>query len=327
MSRRLIDLPDNERTEFSFRPLVSKHRIHELDLTSDDELIALLDAYPRERLQAFTMGTDRCRRDDWHYVDALAASGKEIFAAVLRGRLWLNLLRVDLVDRRYAEVIRQLTSDLQEQCKRLDLLSINFGTLLISSPSAMVYYHFDANHQALWHLRGSKRMWPYPACDERFASQDIMEEIVAGTYDYDDEIPYVPEFDDHAVVYQLEPGDVVSWPQNALHRIENLDTLNVSLSTGFVTDAADGRHLIDSANHLFRRRFGPSHRVDTRDRTGRVREVFVPLAVPARRMAAEGEGGDPELPEQSPGRSSDAAGPQAGNPLSVSGHSRSRAAA
>ena len=36
------------------------------------------------------MGTDRCRRDDWHYVDASAASGKEIFTAVLRGRLWLN---------------------------------------------------------------------------------------------------------------------------------------------------------------------------------------------------------------------------------------------
>jgi hypothetical protein len=79
----------------------------------------LLDSYPRERLQAFTMGTDRCRRDDWHYVDASAASGKEIFAAVLRGRLWLNLLRVDLVDHRCGEAIRQLTSDLQGQCPRL----------------------------------------------------------------------------------------------------------------------------------------------------------------------------------------------------------------
>jgi quercetin dioxygenase-like cupin family protein len=37
-------------------------------------------------------------------------------------------------------------------------------------------------------------------------------------------------------VYQLEPGDVVSWPHNAPHRIENLDSLNVSLSTGFVTE-------------------------------------------------------------------------------------------
>jgi hypothetical protein len=120
----------------------------------------------------------------------------------------------------------------------------------------MVYYHFDANHQALWHLRTSKRIWLYPACDERFASRDIMEEIFAGTYDHDEEIPYSPEFDEHAVVYRLDPGDVVSWPQNAPHRIENLDTLDVSFSTGFVTDAADRRHLTYSANHLLRRRFG-----------------------------------------------------------------------
>lgn len=255
MSGQVIDLPDAERTEFSFRPLVSRHRIHELNLAGDDELIALLDSYPRERLQAFTMGTDRCYRDDWHYVDAGDASGKDIFAAVLRGRLWLNLLRVDLVDRRYRELLRQLTADLQEQCPRLGLLSMNFGTLIISSPRAIVYYHFDANHQALWHLRGSKRIWLYPACDERFASREIMEEIFTGTYDYDEEIPYAPEFDEHATVFQLEPGDVVSWPQNAPHRIENLDTLNVSLSTGFVTEAADRRHLIYSANHLFRRLF------------------------------------------------------------------------
>jgi hypothetical protein len=256
MTARLIELTDAERSEFSFRPLVSKHRLHELVLPSDDELIALLDNYPRERLQAFTMGTDPCRRDDWHYVDASAASGEEIFAAVLRGRLWLNLLRVDLADDRYGEAIQQLTSELQEQCDNLGLRSIDFGTLLISSPGAMVYYHFDVTHQALWHLRGSKRIWLYPACDERFASREIMEEIFAGTYEFDEELPYAPEFDQDAVVYQLEPGDVVSWPQNAPHRIENLDSLNVSLSTGFDTDAADRRQIIYSANHLFRRRLG-----------------------------------------------------------------------
>jgi hypothetical protein len=256
MTGQLIDLTEVERSEFAFRPLVSKHRIHELGLADDDELIALLDSYPRERLQAFTMGTDPRRRDDWHYVDASGASGEEIFAAVLRGRLWLNLLRVDLVDHRYGEAIRQLTRDLQEQCNRLGLRSIDFGTLLISSPGAMVYYHFDVTHQALWHLRGSKRIWLYPACDERFASRATMEEIFAGTYEFDEELPYAPEFDEEAVVYQIEPGCVVSWPHNAPHRIENLDSLNVSLSTGFETDAADRRQLIYSANHLFRRRFG-----------------------------------------------------------------------
>ena len=46
MSGHHIELPAAERDDFSFRPLASKHRIHELNLVGDDELIALLDAYP-----------------------------------------------------------------------------------------------------------------------------------------------------------------------------------------------------------------------------------------------------------------------------------------
>ncbi len=51
-----------------------------------------------------------------------------------------------------------------------------------------------------------------------------MEEIFAGTYDYDEEIPYSPDFDEHAAVFDLKPGEVVSRPPNAPHRVENLDT-------------------------------------------------------------------------------------------------------
>lgn len=256
MTQGVLDFTETARAEFASRPLVSKHRIHQRDLFSDVELIRLLDNYPRERLQAFTMGTDPLRRDDWRFVDVGALSGKDIFLAVLRGRLWLNLLRADLADRRYADVVQQLTTELREQCPRLGLLSINFGTLLISSPHAMVYYHLDSSHQALWHMRGSKRIWLYPACDDRFVSQEIMEEIFAGTYDYDEEIPYSPEFDQHAQVFDLHPGEVVSWPHNAPHRVENLGDLNVSFSTGFITEAAERRSRIYVANRLIRQRLG-----------------------------------------------------------------------
>ena len=68
---------------------------------------------------------------------------------------------------------------------------------------------------------------------------------LAGTYDYDEEIPYSPDFDEHAAV-------------------ENLDTLNVSLPTGFVMQAADRRYLVYGANHLFRRQFG-LHTTSTRE--------------------------------------------------------------
>jgi len=256
MSRDLLRFGESDRSAFATRPLVSRHVMHELPLWDDDELVALLDAYPRDRLQAFTMGTDPSRREEWRYVDASRASGREIFAAVSRGRLWLNLLRVDLADRRYGDMVRRLTRELQAECPAVGLLSINFATLLISSPGAIVYYHFDASHQALWHMSGSKRIWLYPACDPRFAPAEIMEDIFAGAYDYDEELPYSRDFDAHAQVFDLRSGDVVSWPQNAPHRIENLGTVNVSLSTGFITAAAERRSLIYAANRLLRRRFG-----------------------------------------------------------------------
>src|SRR5262245_49868923 len=256
MTGQLLDFSETQRSEFGFRALVARHRLHELDLFRDQELISLFDNYPRANLQAFTMGTDRSRRDDWKYIDATKASGREILDAVVRGRLWLNLLRVDLADPRYADLLKRLRDELAQRCPRLGLLKINFGTLLVSSPQAMVYYHFDASHQALWHIRGSKRIWLYPACDDRFASQQIMEDIFSGTYDYDEEIPYSPEFDKDAAVFDLQPGDVASWPHNAPHRVENLGSLNVSLSTGFITEAAERRYLIYGANRLLRRNLG-----------------------------------------------------------------------
>lgn len=252
----LLDFTQADRQDFGRRPFVARHRLHHADLFGDAELIELLDRYPRGNLQAFTMGTDHRRREDWKYVDASGATGADIFKATREGRLWLNLLRVDQVDARYGDLVARLRDELREQCPRLELLDINFATLLVSSPGAIVYYHFDASHQALWHLRGGKRIWLYPACDERFASREIMEAIFAGVYEYDEEIPYSPDLDAHAEVFDLEPGQVATWPQNAPHRVVNHDSVNVSLSTGFVTVAADQRHLLYSANRFFRTRFG-----------------------------------------------------------------------
>jgi hypothetical protein len=75
----------------------------------------------------------------------------------------------------------------------------------------------------------------------------------------DEEIPYSPEFDKYAAVFELGPGDLVWWPQNAPHRIENLDTLNISLSTRYHTETSERRKLIYNANRFFRRQLGFRH--------------------------------------------------------------------
>ncbi len=128
------------------------------------------------------------------------------------------------------------------------------GTLLLSSPGAQVYYHADGAPTTLFHIRGRKRMWIYPAGDPRFVSQEMMENIFGSAMD--EEVPYSPEFDNSAEVFDLGPGDLVWWPLNAPHRIENLDSFNVSLSTRYQTVESERRKLLYNANRFFRRRLG-----------------------------------------------------------------------
>src|SRR5579885_463700 len=249
----LIQWPAGRFDAFGSNPVLARQRLPEMDLFSDDTLTELLEAYPRNRLQAWTMGTDPLRREEWKPVDTTGVSGRDLLEAVKRGRLWYNILRLDLFDRKYRDIIDRLYAEMAAACPGFKPLSV-VVTLLLSSPRAQVYYHADAPPTTLFHVRGRKRMWIYPAGDERFVSQYFLEEIFGSAMD--EEIPYSPEFDKAAWVYDLGPGDMIWWPLNAPHRIENLDSLNVSLSTRYYTEESHRRKLLYNANRFFRRKLG-----------------------------------------------------------------------
>ena len=75
------------------------------------------------------------------------------------------------------------------------------------------------------------------------------------TGESEDDLPYDPSFDDHAVSHDLGPGDMVTWPQNTPHRVENLEGLNVSLTTEHYDQAAVRKRTTYLANHYLRRWF------------------------------------------------------------------------
>jgi hypothetical protein len=124
----------------------------------------------------------------------------------------------------------------------------------MSSPNALVYYHADAQPNLLWQICGMKRVWVYPAGDPELVDQDMMEDIFASVAD--EEVPYRADFDRKAEVFDLSPGQVLSWPQNSPHRVTNLDSVNISLSTVHQTEESDRRALVWCANRLFRREYG-----------------------------------------------------------------------
>ncbi len=71
-----------------------------------------------------------------------------------------------------------------------------------------------------------------------------------------EKVPYETGFDQHATVFDLKPGDVISWPHLCPHRIDNQEDLNVSLSLEALTLASRlrmGAHFFDGyVNKVFK---------------------------------------------------------------------------
>lgn len=262
MTTLAVALAARDASSLGRRTVIGSHALHDDALFSDAALVDLLDRYPRPYLHALHMGIDPTRLHENRMALHDGVSGAELLQAVRNGRLWLNVTRVDRADARY----RQLISDLFEALRAAVpgfTVEASQGTLLISSPRALVYYHADGPASVLWHLRGRKRVWVYPALDPRYMSREELEDIFAGVrHEY---LPYRPSFDQDAEVHDLEPGQWILWPQNSPHRVTNLDSVNVSLSTEYFTRDSKRRARLQVANRFFRKRLGwtnPSSRED-----------------------------------------------------------------
>lgn len=228
---------------------VAQHRLQDLEMFSDEHLIELIDRHPRKELGINTMGTDPERREEWQGGRGGNLSAAELYEAAHKGRIWLNLLRVMDYHTEYANLVNNLYSELEDVCPGLSTYNRS-ANLLISAPQAMVYYHLDCPINMLWHIRGTKRVWAYPL-ESGIVSDETVEGVLCG--EKPEELEFRPELDDLAVVYDLQPGEMVTWPQHTPHRVVNTDGLNVSLSTEHMTKSGARRNNVFLANRHFRK--------------------------------------------------------------------------
>ena len=70
------------------------------------------------------------------------------------------------------------------------------------------------------------------------------------------DMPYAEWYDRHAAVYDLEPGQMLHWPLNAPHRVENLDTVNISMTISYTDEQIRRLQMINFTNGLIRHQFG-----------------------------------------------------------------------
>jgi hypothetical protein len=264
---------------FGKRPMTFAHRLAETGLFTDEALAGALDRYPAELYDINLFDFD----EDGQHRMRTGTRGKISGAAVLeglqRGRLWMQLRRCThelpewgaAIDQAYREIAAHLGGGFAPKGVT--------GQLLLSAPGAAVPMHADAPFVVLFHLRGRKRIWIYPN-DEAHMPRRSMELIVMKQQTED--LPYRREMDRSATVFDLEPGMAVSWPLHAPHRVENLDTACLSLTTEFQTWSSRITNGAYYANGVMRRAGLPVAAIDATPMAARAALWAVSLAL--RRM-------------------------------------------
>ena len=242
---------DEERAKALPHQVVrTTHRLVDTELFTDESLIRIFETHDPDYLLVYRMGSDHTKLDDFELGKRGNLSSTELLEAVKQGKYWLNILRMQDCHAEFAELINGVYDELEAKMPgfRAYFRSAN---LLVSSPSAQVYFHADAPLNMLWHMRGQKKVYVYPPNDERFAPAEHVEMIF--TRESDDDLPYDPSFDEFATAYELDPGQMITWPQNTPHRVENVSGLNVSLTTEHFTPEGIRKRNTYLANHYLRR--------------------------------------------------------------------------
>ncbi|MCC2113138.1 MAG: hypothetical protein KDJ16_13975, partial [Hyphomicrobiales bacterium] len=127
-----------------------KHGLHDSDLFSDAALTKLIERYPEQLYDVSTMSGDRHDKSTWRYGRFGRLPGHDVLAAVRTGQLWINLRDVGAVDKRYGDLLAAMFDEIEDRVPGLGGTFRRKLGILISSPSAQVFYHADIPGQSLW---------------------------------------------------------------------------------------------------------------------------------------------------------------------------------
>lgn len=235
----------------------SKHDFHKLPLFQKQGLIELLDAHPRRSLQCFTMGTDPEKPNEWQAVCIKGYDAKQLWQAAEHGRIWINVTNIDHHDSRYRNLIEGIYGALEKDCPTVKSPKLDYNTLTIASPGTQYYFHISPEKNMMWNMLGDINVSMLPALDTRFASQELLEELIAR--EASGSIKYVRDFEKYATTIEMTGGECVWWPQLAPIRVD-YKSLCVSLWSSYQGSYENRFARVMLANRYLLRRLGVKRR-------------------------------------------------------------------
>lgn len=232
-------------------PLPIAHSLHEHELFSDEALAALLETYPREHASLVQWGRHG-EAQAWREGEWSGLSGRAALEAIAKARVWINLRNAARVDPRYGALLEEIAQETARRVPGLCAYNWTMG-ILISSPGSRTLYHADLPGQSLLQIRGVKKIYVYPRAAPFIEDAHLEKIALSGV---EASLPYQPWYDDHARVYEMHPGDMLHWPLNAPHRVDNEDCLCVSVTLEYFTPEIRRGHMVTMGNAILRSKFG-----------------------------------------------------------------------
>ena len=249
------DWTDEHTKTFRKDIMTVRHNLNETGLFTDAALADLLDKHPSENLDVCTMGHDHpLYPNKFRTGDFRDCNGKTLIEAAQAGAIWINMRQAMNVHPEYKAVLDKMYGAIADITGEPTFNAR--GGILISSPVAKVPYHCDQTETILWHVRGKKRIYLYPI-SEKFLPEESYQSIV--TQNIEDDVPYSSDLDAHARIFDLEPGEMISWRLNAPHRVDN-STYCVSVTTEYSTRESAFKNSVMYTNAVLRQRFGVTSR-------------------------------------------------------------------
>jgi hypothetical protein len=239
--------------QFGAVPLKFNHGLQSHPLFSEQAIVRILDDLGRHDYRVSTTDISPDGLHKRRQGEIKGMSGEQVLESVRRGQIWVLRVAPEKREPAYLDLLHQIYTEVQRMVPGFKLARLGIMALIISSPKAHVTYHADVPGQTLWQIRGKKRVFVYPN-KPPFLPQAAFEKITIR--ETDEYIPYDKSFDEKAVVFDLEPGQMLYWPLNAPHRIENADCVNVSFTTEHSTAAERRFFFVNYANGILRNRFG-----------------------------------------------------------------------
>jgi hypothetical protein len=155
----------------------------------------------------------------------------EVLENLERNDAWLVLHHTEhqpeyqeTLERTICDILRLTRQDLFRDIKKFDSI------VFITSPTRKTPYHMDRECSWLFQLQGAKEIHLFNRADQEVVTTKELETFWAKD---NKAASYKPQFEERAMVFQLQPGTGVHIPVNTPHWVHNGDNISVSLNINF----------------------------------------------------------------------------------------------